>query len=211
MKRYFRVMLGKGSNLAAECVAGNFIGAEYDINRRLTDWLAGEWREFNREFIPIYLANHPGKSRISAGLAYWCPIDLGKGMQTGDIIFSPDGQGNYRVGTVTGDYRYAVGERSLSPPGRGVVADCVRTRRYVSNSLQRAGSAGTISDITSYAQEIETLIAGEPAATVNALADSEDGDPAVFSLEKHLEDFLVANSENTDLGKDFAILRRTAK
>jgi restriction system protein len=40
---------------------------------------------------------------------------------------------------------------------------------------------------------------------VNAVADSEGGDPAIFSLEKHLEDFLVSNWENTDLGKNYAI------
>jgi restriction system protein len=204
MKRYFRVMLGKGSNLAAECVAGNFIGVEYDIDQDLTNWLAGEWRDFNKEFIRFYLDKHPGKSRISAGLACGALWTLGKGMQIGDIIFSPDGQGNYRVGKVTGDYRYAAGENLFH---RRAVEwlPTVFERAATPQSLQRAGSAGTISDITIYAQEIESLIAGQPAVTVNAVGDSEDGDPAVFALEKHLEDFLVANWENTELGKNFAI------
>jgi restriction system protein len=210
MKRYFRVMLGKGSNLAAECVVGNFIGVEYDIDQDLTNWLAGEWRDFNKEFIRIYLDKHPGKSRISAGLACGAIWTLGKGMQLGDIIFSPDGQGNYRVGKVTGDYHYAAGENLFH---RRAVEwlPTVFEHAATPQSLQRAGSAGTISDITSYAQEIETLIAGELATTVNAIADSEDGDPAVFSLEKHLEDFLVANWENTELGKDYNIFEEDGK
>ncbi len=69
MKNYFRVMLGKGSKYAAECFSGNFIGTDFGIAQDLTNKLSEEWREFNKEFIPIYLSAHPGKTKIAAGLA----------------------------------------------------------------------------------------------------------------------------------------------
>jgi len=68
MKNYYRIMLGKKSIHAEECFTGNFIGADFGIAQDLAKKLPEEWRTFNREFIPIYLTGHPGKSKISAGL-----------------------------------------------------------------------------------------------------------------------------------------------
>ncbi len=46
MKKYNRVMLGKGSMYVFE-----------------------NWRDFNEKFIPVWMDNVPGKSKTSAGLA----------------------------------------------------------------------------------------------------------------------------------------------
>ncbi len=69
MKSYDRVMLGKGSVYAEECFAGNFVGADFDIDQDLTHKLPEEWRTFNKEFIPIFLARNLEKTKIGAGLA----------------------------------------------------------------------------------------------------------------------------------------------
>jgi restriction system protein len=69
MKNYYRVMLGKHSVHAEECFAGNFIGTDFDIGEDLGHQLPDEWRKFNRRFVPVWLQRHPGKSKISAGLA----------------------------------------------------------------------------------------------------------------------------------------------
>jgi restriction system protein len=63
------------------------------------------------------------------------------------------------------------------------------------------GSIGTVSNITKYSQEIETFIQGinEPKIITNR------EDPATFAMEKHLEDFLIKNWENTELGKFYNI------
>jgi restriction system protein len=66
MKSYYKVMLGKKSNLAEQCFKEGFIGADYGMSEDLTHKLTEEWRVFNREFIPIYLAKYPGNGVKSA-------------------------------------------------------------------------------------------------------------------------------------------------
>ena len=65
MKSYYRVMLGKKSVHAEDCFAGDFIGVDFGIVEDLTGKLPEEWRAFNQKYIPIYLAGHPGKTKIS--------------------------------------------------------------------------------------------------------------------------------------------------
>ncbi len=48
------------------CRAGHFIGADYGINTDLTGKLSDNWREFNKEFIPVYLEKYPEKSKVTA-------------------------------------------------------------------------------------------------------------------------------------------------
>ena len=69
VKSYYRVMLGRQSALASDCINNHYIGAGFGIERDLKDELPDEWREFNHAFIPIYQAAHPGKSKIAAGLS----------------------------------------------------------------------------------------------------------------------------------------------
>ena len=64
MKNYYRVMLGKGSQYAAECLTSGFIGADFGIEENLNGQLPEDWREFNHAFVPKWEALHPGKSRI---------------------------------------------------------------------------------------------------------------------------------------------------
>ena len=66
------------------------------------------------------------------------------------------------------------------------------------------GSIGTVSDITKYAEEIEQLISGNRPPTL-VHTDQTVEDPAIFALEKHLEDFLVQNWKQTELGKSYDI------
>jgi restriction system protein len=97
MKNYYRVMLGRKSVHADECFSGNFIGTDFGINQDLTKKLPDEWRAFNKEFIPVFLAAHPDKTKIGAGLACGALWTVSKGIQKGDMVLSPDGAGKYRV------------------------------------------------------------------------------------------------------------------
>ena len=204
MKSYYRVMLGKKSAHAPECFAGGFIGTDFGINEDLTGKLPDSWREFNQRYIPIYLQTHPDKSKIAAGLACGFLWTVSKGIQVGDVVLSPDGSGRYRVGEVTGGYSYAPGQILFHRrPVRWT--DTYIDRADMSEGLRNsAGSIGTVSNLSraSHHEELAKLI-GQTAAPTIVATDSTVEDPTVFALEKHLEDFLVQNWKQTELGKRY--------
>jgi restriction system protein len=206
MKKYYRIMLGQKSAYSAECLAGNFIGVDFGINQDLTSSLSEDWRTFNKQFIPVFMAARPDKTKVAAGLACGFLWTVSMGLQDGDIVLCPDGQGRYNVGEVVGKYEY----HSLTNlPHR-------RPVRWFNQKIDRAdmgvelrnstGSIGTVSNIDKYADEIEKLIGGAKPATIIS-TDATVEDPSVFALEKHLEDFLVANWSQTELGRDYEIFQ----
>ncbi|MDD3814958.1 MAG: endonuclease NucS [Desulfocapsaceae bacterium] len=204
MKNYYRVMLGRKSIHAADGFAGDFIGADFEIPQDLTGDLPDDWRAFNKKFIPVFLSTHPDKTKIGAGLACGALWTVSKGIRKGDIVLCPDGSGCYRVGEVSGDYFYAPGENI---PHRRPVYWLNNTidRADMSEALKNStGSIGTVSTITKHAVEIERLIAGVAAPSLIATDETVE-DPAVFALEKYLEDFLVHNWAQTDLGREYDI------
>ncbi len=199
-------MLGKGSIHAEKCVAGNFIGADFDINQDLTGRLPEDWRPFNKEFILIFLAGHPDKTKIGAGLACGMLWTISKGLLKEDMVLCPDGTGRYRVGEVSGDYYYATGE--ILPHRRPVRwLSRIIDRADMSEGLRNsAGSVGTVSNLgrAGFQEEIEKLIGVVPTPTPIS-ADLTVEDASAFALEKHLEDFLVENWAQTELGKEYDI------
>lgn len=204
MKNYYRVMLGRKSAYATTGFESGVIGANFEINQDLTSDLPDNWRLFNQKFIPVFLAGHPGKTKIGAGLACGALWTVAKGISKGDTVICPDGTGTYHVGEVTGDYFYAPGQPL---PHRRPVKWLTQTieRADMSEALKNStGSIGTVSTITQYAEELEKLLSG--AATPASLsADGAVEDPVAFALEKHLEHFLVQNWAQTELGKDYDI------
>lgn len=203
MKSYYRLMLGKGSERARECIEGNWIGVGFRINQDLSNKFTDDWRAFNREYIPVYLANNPGKSKVAAGLACATIHTVSYGMKIGDIVLSPDGEGHYHVGEVTGNYYYQPDDL----PHRRTVHWFSQTinRSDISDTLRKScGSAGTVSNITSHGEEIETLIGGISAPRLISTDETVE-DASEFAMEKHLEDFLVQNWKQTEFGKDYNI------
>ncbi len=207
MKNYYRIMLGQKSAHAAECFAGGFVGADFDIHEDLSTKLPAEWREFNQKYIPVYLSKHPDKTKIGAGLSCGALWTVSKGVKKGDYVLSPDGAGNYQIGEVMGDYYYANGQ--VLPHRRRVNwFEKLIARSEMSEALRNStGSIGTVSDISSYDKEIESLLGKAPATSgpmiVSTNPDIED--PVAFAMEKHLESFLVANWDQTVLSKDYSI------
>ena len=197
-------MLGKGSKYADECYKGNFIGADLSINEDLTSQLPDNWREFNKKFIPIWLKNVPGKTKISAGLACGALHTISKALQIGDIVLCPNGARSYYVGEIAGLYIYNT-ERALQHCREVKWYPKTIDREEMSLALQNStGSIGTVSNVTKHAEEIETLISGNAPATIVA-TDETIEDPSVFALEKHLEDFLVKNWNQTELSNKYDI------
>ncbi len=197
-------MLGAKSSHAEECYKGNFIGADFGIKEDLTANLPDNWRDFNKKFIPVFLNNLPGKSKVTAGLACGALWTVSKGINNGDIVLCPNGSGSYFVGEVLDTYSYHPGQ--ILPHRRTVkwYSNLV-DRSSMSDQLKNStGSIGTVSDVSKYAEEIEKLIAGNRPPTIIS-TDQTVEDPAIFALEKHLEDFLVQNWKQTELGKNYDI------
>lgn len=204
MKNYYRIMLGRKSKYANEAFAGNFIGADFIREVDLTGKLPEDWKDFNRKFIPIYLEKRPDKSKVAAGLACGSLWTICKGLKQGDIVLCPDGKGTYMVGEILDDYSYHPNE----------VLQHRRTVRWYPKNVERSdmsealqnstGSIGTVSNVTKHSAEIESLIAGNRPTTIIS-TDETIEDPSVFALEKHLEDFLVKNWHQTELGKNYLI------
>ncbi len=206
MKSYYRLMLGKGSKHAAACFAGGFIGTDFDINQDLTGKLPDDWRPFNKAFIPVFLATQPEKTKIGAGLACGALWVVSRGILKGDEVLCPDGTGRYHIGVVTGDYTYAPGQ--VLPHRRAVRwLDKFIDRADMSEGLRNSsGSVGTVSNLSraGYNEEIEKLL-GEATPPELTTGDPTVEDASAFALEKHLEDFLVANWTQTELGRDYDI------
>lgn len=204
MKRYNRVMAGARSANAQQCFTEGFIGVDYEVPVDLTGRLPDDWRVFNHEFIPVYLAGHPNKTKIAAGLACAFIWTVSKGLRQGDMVITPDGMGRYRAGEIVSDYFYAPSQ--VLPHRRKVnwLPNPI-DRSDMSEDLQRStNSTGACCDVTKYSDEMERLIGGQRAPTLIA-SDPDVEDAAVFALEKHLEDFLVQNWANTELGKRYDI------
>ena len=196
-------MLGPKSIYAGECFKGNFFGADYGINDDLTDKLPDNWKLFNAKYIPVYLNKNKGKTKVAAGLSCGQLWTICKGIKKGDIIICPDGSGFYYIGEVTSDYYFVQGE--TLPHRRSVKWLNIKIERInMSDELKKStGSIGTVSDITKYENEIETFIQGKSAPTAT---DDTIEDPTAFAMEKHLEEFLIENWTQTELGKNYDIV-----
>jgi len=197
-------MQGKKSSFAQEAYKGNFIAAGFIKDHDLVNDLSDKMRDFNNKFIPIFLAQNFGKTKIAAGLACGMLWTIVKYLQIGDVVLCPDGKGSNYVGEVSGDYEYQAG---VDHPHRRAVRWLPKkiSREEMSEPLRNStGSIGTVSDITKYANEIEVLLSGSRPQTITAVEEAAE-DPNVFALEKHLEDFLVENWNSTEFGKKYDI------
>lgn len=206
MRNYFQVRLGKANIYAEQALSGGYVGTSWfgDLNLQSALQKAEDWKAFNKEMVPVYLKNHPDTKKVAAGLFCGFTFTVGKYMSTGDIVLSPLGDNKYLVGQVSGEYTYV--PNSDIPHRRSV--DWFKNRLNgedfsveLRNSLR---SIGTLTNLVKYGSEIDRLIEGNSTGEVYS-TDSNVEDASVFALEKHLEDFLIANWSSTDLSKNYDI------
>lgn len=153
-------MLGRAGRFAKMCREEGYIGANFDIHKDLSGSLPDNWRMFNEMTIPLWLENNPEKSKTAAGIACGFLWTIAKGLQIGDVVLCPSGEGTYYVGTIVSDYYY-VPNTDLPHRRKVEWKDKVIPRKNMSQKLRNStGSIGTCCDITSYEEEIESLIAG---------------------------------------------------
>jgi restriction system protein len=205
MKRYFRVFLGSGSDHLDECVRGGFIGVDYAFSESLAPYLEDTWAESRGKIKPIYLASNPGKSPVGAGLSCGALWTLGKGMQRGDVIICPDGNGNYFSCEIAGEYKYV--ESGSLPHQRDVIwhkSTFLKTEMSADLKIA-AGKPLTVIEISKYAAELDVLLGNSSGQTLFSIDETVE-DPSAFALEKHLEDFLIFNWSQTELAKKYDLV-----
>lgn len=200
MTEYRRLYLGQKHSLVRDCLDGGFVGVDFGIREDLTYQLPDNFKDFNRKYVPVYMELHPDKSKVVAGLACGNLWVVAKDMAPGDIIVAPDTDGTYHVAEVVGPYYYAP-DGPLPHRRRVEWRPETFTRSEMSDSLRgSSGTPPTHVNLTQHAVEIDQLISGTAQPNIVA-EDPTIEDPSVFALEKHLEDFLVANWDNTPLGR----------
>lgn len=202
-------MLGKGSSHVQECLQEGFVGVGWFANIDLSNAISSavDWKAFNKAMIPVYLSENPTKKKVAAGLSCGFTYTVCKAINKGDIVLTPKGDGNYAVGEVSSDYLYAPGKtlphRRLVNWFPGTIA-----RSDMSVELKNSsGSIGTVSNVSRYATELEALLIGQKPTQNPGIYSTDENveDPSIFALEKHLEDFLVANWKSTELSKNYDI------
>ncbi len=207
MKNYYRIMLGKKSAFYNEALGGGYIGTNWLVDFDLTQELQryDNFRDFNKVNIPKVMESDNIASKIGGGLACGMLWTVAKYLKIGDIIITPDSLGNYAVAEISSDYYYVQGE---SLPHRRRVnwyPNKISWSSFSESLKNSSGSVGTVCDLTKYSTEIESLIGGQTQPVTSNQLLGEETDPLFFALEKHLEDFLVKNWANTDLGKEYDI------
>ncbi len=200
-------MLGRASSAADEARVHGFIGVDYRVQIDLSDRLPDKWQDFNEEWIPYFLAEGGKPNRVSAGLAAGQLWTVAKGIQVGDIVLSPTdtSSGELYVGVVTSEYHYRAGE---TLPHRRSVEWQPRKLARIECSAELRGGLGygsTVCNLDRYGDEILKLtgIDVERDPIISRNPDIENA--TNFVMERHLEDFLVENWEQTALGAKFDI------
>jgi restriction system protein len=200
-------MLGRASSAADEARVHGFIGVDYRVQVDLSNRLPDKWQDFNEEWIPYFLAEGGKPNRVSAGLAAGQLWTVAKGIQVGDIILSPTdtSSGELYVGVVTSEYHYRAGE---TLPHRRSVEWQLRKLARIECSAELRGGLGygsTVCNLDRYGDEILKLtnidIERDPIISRNPDIENASN----FVMERHLEDFLVENWEQTALGAKFDI------
>lgn len=199
MKKYYRIRLGKKNAHADECLREHFIGVNFGMDGDFSGQFDDNWKDFNKKNIPAYIEKNPGVSKISAGLDCGMLWTVAKLIQQGDYIVSPYGDGLYIIGEITGEFYYQ--PDCILPHRRKISWFSQKiSKSDISEGLKNQLDApGTLRNIGQYANEIEKLVEKGP------LDENDIEDPASFAMEKHLEDFLVKNWSQTEIGKIYDI------
>lgn len=204
MKSYYRISQGAGAQNAEEALQGGYYAVGYLPDVDLTAKLPDNFREFNVQFVPVFLEKNPERTRIGAGLACGQLWTASAGVKKGDIILTPKGGREYMVGEVTGDYEYHPGQQMPHRRQVNWFRDTL-ARELMSEQLKNSsGGITTVINLTRYAPEIDALLEGKTPPVLTT-TDETIEDPSVFALEKHLEDFLVKNWSQTILAKNYDI------
>lgn len=205
MKRFWRIFLGSGSEYLQECLNENYVGVDYGFHTSLSPYLAETWSESRDKIKPIYNNFNPNKSAVGAGLSCGALWTFAKGIQKGDFIFCPDKDGNYVYGEMEGDYEYVDGANLPHRRRINWLSGTFNKNDLSSEFKIAVGKPLTVMEFSKYQDEINKLVGNSSTTTIFSKDESIE-DPTEFALESHLEDFLVYNWTQTELGKKYDLV-----
>lgn len=199
--RYYKIHQGPQNAHARLAVEQGFVGIGYNMPDMSKINLSDpQIRELIRN---LYIETHPQATNQAIGSGSGAVIRFITSLQNGDILLVPLGDGTYKVGELIGDYYYA-GPDQVIPHRRNVRWYATLDREKFSQPLKNTlGAIGTLSDITHQSIEIEALLSGDNVRVESIQANVDQSE---FALEKHLEDFLIENWNNTEFGTEYKLM-----
>lgn len=196
MKNYFKILLESRNRIkfAEECLAGNFIGADYGVHTDLRSYLSDDSAKFKSKVMPLYLNAHPGKNR-EANQAIDLLWTICKEIQKGDIVVCPNGRGTLYFGEVNGEYFF-------HPDG---ILQHRRNVSWLPATIKRVSVSKEMKEILK--SKISSLTISQHADEIEKyIKEFKEPSPIISpNSEKHLEDFLVENWKETEFGKEYDI------
>ena len=126
-------------------------------------------------------------------------------MSLGDIVLCPNSDNELHIGEISGGYFYSGGNQF--PHRRKVTWRSNRVHRHdFSKQFQNSLRAGqSVICLDDYADETTQVNDDGGPRVILKSNDAAIENPAVFALEKYLEEFLITNWEKTDLAKNYSI------
>lgn len=205
MTKYRRIRLGKGARYRDLCLEEGFVGLDYGLDVDLTGRFSPQLSDFSAEFAPVIMAKDPERTKVAAGIGCSAIWGLCASLDEGDIVLTPGEDGNEIVGRISGPYSFVPG--APLPHRRPVHwTGQIIPKSDIPETMQRS-IFGPLSfvDLTKYESELAGIIdPGTPRPRISVEAEDVE-DPSVFALEQHLEDFLVANWEQTPLASEYKL------
>ncbi len=201
MAKYLFLRLGRGGKFAEQCRQDGVMGVHYHMYVDFSGKFKDSMSNFNQEFIPIFMENHPDAKRLAAGSACGTIWTVFNTFNIGDIVLSPAGNGVFFIGKIVGDYFY---DPEYVLPHLRKVEWYEKTIKHanMSDELKRSTrTPGTYANISRHGEEIEAWLKGE----TKTFDGNEAENMSEFVFEKHLEEFLERNWDKTPLGNDYFI------
>lgn len=201
-KNYWAIHMGEKGIFTDIAYQNSFIGIGWnDLGRFLLKYRNFDRSKFFQKLDPIYKRVYGG-NKIHRAIQIGQLFRFVNLMKIGDVVLMPKtDEGKVYIGFIDSDYFYKkenIGEcdyylrRKVRWTKILSISDLSQSLRY---SL---GSLLTVFGINDHQKEIEKLLSAEVAGEITS---------AEFVMESHLEDFLVENWKNLDLGKKYLIYK----
>lgn len=199
--KYYKIFLGRQNKYAELGIKEGIIGIDFSVPD-LTQ-LDFESEGLRDDIKSIYKENRPDVTNASAGSAVGHIFRFIQTLSIGERVIVPQGAGKYMVGEIQSKYFYA-GDNEPIPHRRKITwIGSINQEDFSDQMVNSFRYIGTISDVSNYSEEIEALLSGDNFKVEKAQNKIDQGE---FSLEKHLEDFMIKNWSFTEFGHDYDLI-----